>query len=39
VREGVYFKDAGLDESIILKWLFKTYDGWRRRDRSGSGQG
>ena len=42
-REGKettdHFEDAGSDESIILKWIFKKYDGWRRRDRSGSGQG
>jgi len=35
LREGDHFEDAGLDESIILKWIFKKYDGWRRWDRSG----
>jgi len=39
LREGDHFEEAGLNKSIILKWSMKKYDGWRRQDRSGPGQG
>jgi hypothetical protein len=39
LREGDHFEDAGSNESITLKRIFKKYYEWRRRDRSGSGQG
>jgi hypothetical protein len=27
VRDGDHLKDLGLDEKIILKWIFKEWDG------------
>jgi hypothetical protein len=27
LREGDHFEDPGLDETIILKWILKTWDG------------
>jgi hypothetical protein len=27
VREGYHFEDLGLDGRIILKWIFKKWDG------------
>jgi hypothetical protein len=27
-REGDHLGGPGVDERIILKWIFKTWDGW-----------
>jgi hypothetical protein len=35
--ERDHSEDSGVDEAIILKWMFLTWDGGRGLDRSGSG--
>ena len=35
--EGGHLKDPGIDERVILKWIFYKWDGKHGLDRSGSG--
>ena len=35
LREGDHLKDPGLDERIILKWIFEKWDKGHKLDRSG----
>jgi hypothetical protein len=39
LKEGDKLVDSGVDESIILKWIFEKWYGEYGLDRSGSGQG
>jgi hypothetical protein len=39
LREGDHMKEPGMDERIILKWIFERLAGVHGLDRSGSGQG
>jgi hypothetical protein len=36
MEEG-HLEDPGVDERVILKWIFEMLDGGRRLDQSGSG--
>jgi hypothetical protein len=35
--EGDHLEDPGLDEKIILRWIFRKWDVGNRLDRAGSG--
>ena len=39
LREGDSFEDSGVNERIILKWIFRTLNGAQGLDRSDSRQG
>ena len=39
MRERDYLEDSGVDARIILRWIFRKWDGEYGLDRAGSGKG
>jgi len=39
LRESDLLENPGIDERIILRWIFRKWDGGRGLDQSDSGQG
>jgi hypothetical protein len=39
LREGNHFGDTDIDGRVILRWIFRKWDGGYGLDRDGSGKG